>query len=49
MVGYLLDETGPGVFPRPGGVVTDRMSATEEDGRKMVVHLSGGGEKKGGV
>ena len=48
MVGYLLDETGPGIFPRPGGVVTDRMSATEEDGRKMKVHLGRSGEIQGG-
>ena len=48
MGGYLLDETGPRVFPIPGDVVTYRMAATEEYGRKMGVHLGRSGEIRGG-
>ena len=47
--GYSLHCMGPGGFPRPGGVATDGESAMAEVGRKVGVHLGGGGEIGGGV
>ena len=35
--------TGPGGFPRPGDAETDKADATAEAGRKVGLHLSGGG------
>ena len=49
MGGYPPHGTGPGGFPRPGVMATDRAAATAEVGRKVVVHLGGGGERGGGV
>ena len=47
--GYPPHGTGPGGFPRPGGAVTDGEDAMVEVGRKLGVHLGGGGKRGGGV
>ena len=49
MGGYPPYGTGPGGFPIPVGTATDGAAATAEVGQKVVVHLSGGGERGGGV
>ena len=49
MGGYPPHGTGPGGFLGLGGAATDVESSTEEAGRKVVVHLGGGGESGDGV
>ena len=49
MGGYPLHGTDPWGFTRTVGRATDREAATEEVGQEMIVHLSRGGNRGGGV
>ena len=49
VVGYPPHGTGPGEFPGPGGVATDRAAPAVEARLEVGVHLAGDSKSRGGV